>query len=792
MTRARRLTGLALATTALLACGAAAPALAQPNGPKYGTPATAFHRTATYPVYLNVPAGVDPADETVAEISAISPDGDTVIYTDAEGERIGFLDVTDPSNPVGAGTLALDEITDAPVASPTSVAAYGELVLVVVDTTDYDADTLASKPRSGELVAVDATTHEVVATFDLAGQPDSIAVSPDGAYAAIAMENQRNEDFPADGGVGDDGDLPQAPAGFVQVITFGGTPTDPGTWSIDPVSLTDGAALPILEAAGIDTPEDPEPEYVAINDANQLAVSLQENNALVTIDLATRAVTAAFDLGAPVVPNVDTDDDGAIELTDTIEVPREPDAIAWIGDEYVATANEGDWKGGSRGWSIFDAATGEVVWDAGDTFEHLAIAHGLYNDGRADNKGAEPEGLAVAEFDGVPTAFVASERSNFVAVYDVSDPTAPVFQQLLFATNGPEGILPVPSRDLLVVSSEVDDSEEGVRAAVNLYQVQQGEPSQPSIVSADVDGLPIGWSALGALSADPFDKGIVYAASDNALTPATVFTVDVSDKKGQAVIVDSLVVTDGGEEASFDVEGLQALEDGGFWLAVEGSSGPANALVRIDASGEVVDEVTLPDEVAAHVRNWGFEGVTITAEGTGDEALWVAIQRPLWVDPSVGAGSLELYEGNVARIGRYDLADESWAFFGIELEETGVDGDWIGLSEITAIDDDTLAIIERDKLNGPDAALKTVITVEVPDELPGEGELTILEKSLAIDVLPALQELDGWTQEKLEGFTIGIDRQVYAVTDNDGVDDATGETVFLRLGDAKKVIPAFR
>jgi len=251
-------------------------------------------------------------------------------------------------------------------------------------------------------------------------------------------------------------------------------------------------------------------------------------------------------------------------------------------------------------------------------------------------------------------------------------------------------------------------------------------------------------------------------------------------------------VTDGGEPAEYDVEGLQALADGGFWLAVEGSSGPANALVRIDASGEVVETVSLPAEVAAHVRNWGFEGVTITGEGTGDEALWVAIQRPLWVDPSVGAGSLELYEGNVARIGRYDVSGGTWAFFGIELESTSADGDWIGLSEITAIDDDTLALIERDKLNGPDAALKTVITVEVPDELPGEGELPILEKSLAIDVLPALQAVNGWTQEKLEGFTIGIDRQVYAVTDNDGVDDATGETVFLRLGDAKKVIPAFR
>src|SRR5690606_14691408 len=72
--------------------------------------AEAYHRAATYPVYLNRPAG-DPIEaETVAEISTVTPDGNTVIYTDAAGKRIGFLDVTDPSNPVGEGTLSLEEL----------------------------------------------------------------------------------------------------------------------------------------------------------------------------------------------------------------------------------------------------------------------------------------------------------------------------------------------------------------------------------------------------------------------------------------------------------------------------------------------------------------------------------------------------------------------------------------------------------------------------------------------------------------------------------------------------------
>ena len=53
--------------------------------------------------------------------------------------------------------------------------------------------------------------------------------------------------------------------------------------------------------------------------------------------------------------------------------------------------------------------------------------------------------------------------------------------------------------------------------------------------------------------------------------------------------------------------------------------------------------------------------------------------------------------------------------------------------------------------------------------------------------MPDLRATNGWTQEKLEGLTIGGDGQVYAVTDNDGLKDATGETVLLRLGAASKV-----
>lgn len=96
-------------------------------------------------------------------------------------------------------------------------------------------------------------------------------------------------------------------------------------------------------------------------------------------------------------------------------------------------------------------------------------------------------------------------------------------------------------------------------------------------------------------------------------------------------------------------------------------------------------------------------------------------------------------------------------------------------------------MIERDNLPGPAARIKRVYMVDVPAADPAAGTLPVLRKRLAVDVLPALRATNGWTQEKLEGLTVGGDGQLYAVTDNDGAQDATGETVFLRLGRASRL-----
>ena len=60
------------------------------HGSRHGA---VFQRLATFPVYQNSP---DPSTETVAEITAASTDGRTLISTDSPDERVTFTDITDP------------------------------------------------------------------------------------------------------------------------------------------------------------------------------------------------------------------------------------------------------------------------------------------------------------------------------------------------------------------------------------------------------------------------------------------------------------------------------------------------------------------------------------------------------------------------------------------------------------------------------------------------------------------------------------------------------------------------
>ena len=498
-----------------------------------------FERVATFPVYRNLGADEDASKQTVAEITAVSRDGRTLIYTDSPGERIGLVDIRDPKNPQPAGFVQLE-------GEPTSVAVHQHYVLVAVNTS------LSFAQPDGVLAVFDIrnpTQPTRVATLPMGGQPDSIAISPRGRYAAVAIENERDEDL-------NDGLLPQLPAGYLRIVDLKGQPSRWQTRDVDLTGLADIA------------PNDPEPEYVSINDHDIAAVTLQENNHVVLVDLRRGRVLRHFSAGQVDLEGVDVEENDRIQPVGVLKGKRrEPDAIAWVGP-LVATANEGDYEdadgetGGSRGFTLFDY-TGQVWHDAGVSLEHAFIRAGHYPESRSENKGIEPEGIASASFRQQDFLFVGSERGNAVAVYDVARPWAPVMHQLLPTGMGPEGILPIPSRNLLVVSSEEDSAEDGYRSTLSIYQYGASKANYPEIRSTDRDLIP--WGALSGLVADRTQADRLYAVPDSYYKASRIFNIDTS--KTPAVIDGQIELRKAGKTVDYDLEGIAQAGNGDFWLA---------------------------------------------------------------------------------------------------------------------------------------------------------------------------------------------------------------------------------
>ncbi len=116
---------------------------------------------------------------------------------------------------------------------------------------------------------------------------------------------------------------------------------------------------------------------------------------------------------------------------------------------------------GGRSFSIRDA-NGALVFDSGNQLEAAALAAGVYADGRSDDKGVEPEGIAVFTLGGRTLAFIGLERTtrSAVAVYDITDPASASFLQMLVSDDAsvlrPEGLVAFESngRYFLAVAHE--------------------------------------------------------------------------------------------------------------------------------------------------------------------------------------------------------------------------------------------------------------------------------------------------------------------------------------------------
>lgn len=148
---------------------------------------------------------------------------------------------------------------------------------------------------------------------------------------------------------------------------------------------------------------------------------------------------------------------------------------------------------GGRSFTIWNS-TGDIVFDSGDQFARITAEMSPVGfnsegdddsfDGRSDDKGTEPEALALGTIGDATYVFIGLERIGGIMVYDVTNPYSPSFVQYINnrdydgrleeGTAGdlaPEGIEFVPAADsptgqpMLIVANEFSGT-------VTMYDIQ--------------------------------------------------------------------------------------------------------------------------------------------------------------------------------------------------------------------------------------------------------------------------------------------------------------------------------
>ncbi|WP_310448174.1 choice-of-anchor I family protein [Thiobacillus sp.] len=441
----------------------------------------------------------------LAEIPAFDASTNTVWVAGVTG-----VDVLNASN----GSL-LQHIDTTAFGSINSVAIHNGMAAFAMESS-------ADRTLPGQVVLFDTASRSLASGVNqiaVGALPGMVTFSADGSKLLVA-----NEASPTIYGAFD-------PAGSVSIINMN---TRTATTASLAGVATAGSAI---RSPGMDY----EPEYIAINAAGTHAfVTLQEANAMGVLDLGTQQFTSVIGLGTKdfSLPGNEIDPSHKdyvsgssgptkMELRPAdVQGFYQPDAIAAYdvsGQTYLVMANEGDTREddgdkarlkdtaltgpadlkqlnisttdstsgdlytfGARSFTIRDTS-GNIVFDSGNELDAEAMARGIYDDGRSDDKGVEPEGVELMEIGGEMYAFIGLERTTkaAVAIYKITDPANASFVDMI-VTDGdvaPEGLkaFTMGGVSYLVIANEVSNT-------TSLYQLTAAVP-EPETYAMLLAGL---------------------------------------------------------------------------------------------------------------------------------------------------------------------------------------------------------------------------------------------------------------------------------------------------------------
>lgn len=269
-----------------------------------------------------------PYDEGAAEIPAYDADSQQLFVTNATIDGIDVLDVSNPENPSKVDSI--------------SVGMGGVNNVSVHDGTVAAAVEASNTQDNGMVAFYDAADLTELGTVDAGPLPDMVTFADGGDYVLTANEGEPNDDYSRD------------PAGSVSVIDISGGVAD-ATAETASFTKFDGQEDALRERGiriyGPDASasDDFEPEYIATAGTTAY-VTLQENNALAIVDIATAEVTELKALGYKdhSLPEnaLDAVVDGEVDITtQPLYGMYQPDAIETYsvdGETYLVAADEGD------------------------------------------------------------------------------------------------------------------------------------------------------------------------------------------------------------------------------------------------------------------------------------------------------------------------------------------------------------------------------------------------------------------------------------------------------------------
>ena len=278
------------------------------------------------------------------EISAFDPISKRLFVTSDIGLHV--VDLTNPATPVFVSTItpatlgvpgATNNVTSAAVrkgagANPSVVA------LCTISSP---------KTAPGYVLFLNAATGTLLGSATVGANPDHLTFTPDGTKVLVANEGELNGSAAV---ISADPTL-----GTVSIIDVSGGFASPSVATADFTSYDSQVAA--LKAAGVRIFDggipstDFEPEYLAVSpDGTKALVTLQEANAVATLDIATATFTSVVTLGKKDFSTIRTDVSDQDGLSNPIlgnpvfglYMPDSVTSYSVGGQTYYITANEGD------------------------------------------------------------------------------------------------------------------------------------------------------------------------------------------------------------------------------------------------------------------------------------------------------------------------------------------------------------------------------------------------------------------------------------------------------------------